>query len=113
MAERPKKQVILALVVIPSWLRIDEGTQHGLDQNHPEAISPRWTALCKRYDRQGVDFVERTAAEAGSLGPPTSVERSHRSGCDFLHSCDRLPMARVAKRLPAVHDSSVLLLQLA
>jgi hypothetical protein len=37
-------------VVIPSCLRFDEGTQHGLDQNHPQTISTRWAALCKRHD---------------------------------------------------------------
>jgi len=26
-------------VVIPSWLRINEEAQHGLDQNHPKALS--------------------------------------------------------------------------
>ena len=46
-----KKRVISALSHDSlRWSRITEGARDGLDQNHPQTVSPRWVALCKRYD---------------------------------------------------------------
>jgi hypothetical protein len=57
-----------------------------------------------------MDVVEPIVAEAGSHGAPTEVESSHHHGCNSLHACDRLPMARFAEGLSTVHDGSALLL---
>jgi hypothetical protein len=50
---------------------------------------------------------EESPEKAGDFGRRV-IPSSHHHGCDPLYSCGRLPMARFAERLSAVHDRSAL-----
>src|SRR5438552_13636917 len=60
-----------------------------------------------------MDRIEPTAAGAESNWASAQMGSSHHHGFNSLYSGDRLPMARFAERLSAIHVSSVLLLRLA
>src|ERR1700683_614575 len=84
-----------------------------MDRNHSCRVSTQWSALRKRPDRCGVGIDRPKDAAAAGTGAPAGGRFARGRAGDLLHSVHWLPVAGLAKRIPALLDGPRLFLCLA